>query len=272
MLVVDAGHSHTTITPLYHGQPLYSACRRLEVGGKTITNQLKEVVSRQIEVYKEDWVVGEIKEDVCFVSQSFTSDLESVWKGGLGDRRSLDPSIVVDYVMPDYGAIKHGFARPHDPKLNLRNAALGLGPDGQQMPRETIITLGNERFVPPELLFTPGDIGMQQDGLCRTILQSIHSLPEGLHQPFLANIVVVGGTSKLPGFIERVEAELRSRVSDDVVVRVARAEDPIKNAWLGGVRMAQNEELLKEVVITRAEYQERGEGWTRRKFAGKTER
>ena len=233
-----------------------------------MTNQLKDVLSRTVEVQKEDWIVQEIKEDVCYVSQSFGSDLERVWKGGLKDPREIDASIVVDYVLPDYEAIKRGFARPHDVKLSRKDRAMGL--DGG--PREHIVTIGNERFTVPELLFTPSDIGMQQEGIPDTILQSLDSIPKGLWQPFLANILVVGGSSKFSGFMERLEAELRSRVSDEHVVRIARAQDPLKNVWLGGARLAQNEDVLKSLVVTRQEYLEHGDVWTRRRFAGKVGR
>ena len=265
LLVVDVGHSHTTITPLYQGRPLHPACRRLEIGGKTLTNQLKDVLSRTVEVQKEDWIVQEIKEDVCYVSQSFSSDLERVWKGGLKDPRDVNTSIVVDYVLPDYEKIKRGFSRPHDPKISRKDRALGL--DGG--PREHIVTIANERFTVPELLFTPSDIGMQQEGLPGTILQAIYSLPKALWQAFLANILVVGGSSKFPGFIERLESEVRSLVSDEYDVRIAQAQDPLKNAWLGGARLAQNEDVFKNLVVTRQEYLEHGDVWTRRRFAGR---
>lgn len=270
LLVVDAGHSHTTTTPLYHGRPLHGSIRRLEVGGKTLTNQMKELISRTFDVHREDWLVGEIKEDVCYVSQAFNADLERVWKGGRHDPRRPDASVVVDYVLPDYETIKRGFARPHDPSVNLRNRALGIGTEGGR--REHILTIGNERFVVPELLFTPSDIGLPQAGLPSTILQSIHSLPASLHQAFLANIVVTGGTSKISGFLERLEAELRSMVDSDMLVRVARAEDPVRNAWLGGARLAQSREAMEKVTVTRRDYLENGEGWVRRVFAGKTGR
>lgn len=269
-MVIDAGHSHTTVTPLYQGRPLHNACRRLEVGGKTLTNQMKELISRTFDVHREDWLVGEIKEDVCYVSQDFNKDLEKVWKGGQSDRREVDPSIVVDYVLPDYETIKRGFSRPHDPSVSSRNKLLGIGTEGGR--REHIITITNERFVVPELLFTPSDIGMQQSGVSDTVLQSIESMPAALHQAFLANILVTGGTSLIPGLTERLEAELRSKVDSDLVVRVARAEDPVKHAWLGGARLAQSEEAMQRIAVTRAEYEENGQGWVRRKFAGKVGR
>ncbi|KAK4956483.1 Actin-related protein 6 [Elasticomyces elasticus] len=269
LLVVDAGYSHTTITPLYHGRPLHSAIRRLDVGGKVLTNRLKDCISRTFDVHREDHIVSEIKEDVCYVSPSpaaFAADLERTWKGGRYDARELDTTVVVDYVLPDYEHIKRGYHRPHDAKVKGGRV---LRVDEETGRREHVVTVGNERFTVPELLFTPSDIGMSQPGLCGVILQSIHSLPEGLRQVFLANIVVVGGSGLLPGFVERLDAELRGAVDEDLVVRVARAEEPLKNSWLGGARMAQDEGNLRQRLVTRGEWMEHGEGWVRRRFAGK---
>ncbi|TKA60544.1 hypothetical protein B0A55_11533 [Friedmanniomyces simplex] len=267
LLVIDAGYSHTTITPLHHGRPLQTAIRRLEIGGKTLTNRLKELISRTFDVHREDHIVEEIKEDVCYVSRTFPQDLEKTWKGGRYDGRELDTGVVVDYVLPDYEHIKRGFYRPHDAHVNLRNRALGIGTETGR--REHVVTLGNERFTVPELVFTPSDIGMQQAGLCHTVLQSVNALPEGLRQAYLANILVVGGTSLLPGFVERLEAELRSAVDEDTVIRVARAEDPVGNVWSGGARLAADEAAVRGVMVTRQEWAENGEGWVRRRFAGK---
>ncbi|EME77229.1 uncharacterized protein MYCFIDRAFT_217015 [Pseudocercospora fijiensis CIRAD86] len=267
LMVVDSGHSQTSVTPLYHGRPIQVACRRLEIGGKTLTNHLKDLLSRQMDMHREEWISQEIKEDTCYVvkdSTEFQARLERVWKGGQKDAREIDASIVVDYVLPDYEKLKRGFARPHDPSKGAKLRRLGIGGE-----TEMVLPVGNERFTVPEILFTPSDIGMQQDGIAGTVLQSLEAIPKGLWQAFLANILVVGGTSKLPGFVERLEADLRSRIDDQFTVRVAAPEDPLKNAWLGGARLAQNEDLLKSMVVTRAEYMEHGDGWTRRKFAGK---
>ncbi|KXT05140.1 hypothetical protein AC578_7602 [Pseudocercospora eumusae] len=270
LVVVDAGHSQTSVTPLYHGRPIQAACRRLEVGGKTLTNYLKDLLSRQMDMHREEWISQEIKEDTCYVvrdSTEFQSRLERVWKGGQKDPREIDASIVVDYVLPDYEKLKRGFARPHDPSKGAKLRRLGIGGES-----EMVLPVGNERFTVPEILFTPSDIGMQQDGIAGTVMQSLEAIPKGLWQAFLANILVVGGTSKLPGFVERLQADLRSRIDDQYDLRVAAAKDPLKNAWLGGARLAQNEDLLKSMVVTRAEYMEHGDGWTRRKFAGKVGR
>lgn len=267
LLVVDAGHSHTTVTPLYHGKPLHPASRRLEIGGKTLTNHLKAMLSRTMDMHREEWICQEIKEDTCYVvedSKAFSTNLEKVWKGGQRDPREIDVSIVVDYVLPDYELLKHGFARPHDPSKSAKMRRLGIGGAS-----EMVLPVGNERFTVPEIIFTPSDLGMQQEGITGTIMQSLNALPKGLWQPFLANIEVVGGTSKLPGFVTRLESELRSQIDDSYLVRVAQPQDPLKNAWLGGARIARNEDLMKSLIVTRQEYLEHGDVWTRRRFAGK---
>ncbi|KAK5118018.1 hypothetical protein LTR62_004062 [Meristemomyces frigidus] len=270
LLIIDVGHSHTTVTPLHHGRPFQHAIKRLEIGGKTLTNQMKLLISRTFDVHREDHIVSEIKEDVCFVSQDFNADLERVWRGGRYDPRAVDASLLVDYVLPDYETIKRGYARPHDPAVKLRDIMLGIGTEGGR--REHVLTIANERFVVPELLFSPADIGMRQAGLAGMVLQSIDALPAGFRQAYLANILVVGGTSKLPGFVQRLESELRSLVDVDEVVRVARAEEPAKNVWLGGAGMAKSADLMRSLIVTRQEYAEHGDGWARRVFAGKARR
>lgn len=204
LLLIDTSYSHSTITPLYNGRPLHPALRRLAVGGKLLTNYLKELSSiRHYDMLEETYVMNEIKEAVSFVSPSFKSDLERTWKGGLNDRRELDPTIVLDYVLPNYDYNVLGFARPHDP-VKARKKVL-QPPDG---PREDIIVMGNERFAVPELLFTPSDIGLQEAGLPGAIMQSLSVLPPALQAGMLANVVVVGGNSLISGFMERLYVQV----------------------------------------------------------------
>jgi len=216
---------------------------------------------------EETYLLNEAKEAVAFVAPSheqFTRDLERTWKGRLGDKRELDSTIVLDYVLPDYEQSIHGHARPHDPvKSKMRR---GLQP--VHGPREDLLPLGNERFTVPELLFKPTDIGIQEAGLPAAIMESLSTLPEALKLGLLANVVVVGGNSLIPGFMERLESELRMLVPADYLLNLVRAEDPIKHTWLGGARFAKHADSLKNALVTKAEYDERGSGWLVRKFAG----
>ncbi|KAK6001813.1 hypothetical protein QM012_002303 [Aureobasidium pullulans] len=263
LLVVDSGHSHTTVTPLLAGRPIHPAVRRLDVGGKHLNNYLAELISlRHFSLMDEPHIVSQIKEDACYLSQNFAQELEAA--------RNKDPSIVVDYVLPDYERYHRGFIRPHDASHKAKMERLGVRqPDDPMSAREEVFPLANERFVVPEMLFTPSDIAMPQSGIAETIFQSLQCLPELLWQPMLANILLVGGNTLIPGFVERVETGVTMLAPEDMLVRVRRAADPITSTWQGGCRMASDQDLLKNILITRQEYQEHGPNWVTRQFATK---
>jgi actin-related protein 6 len=268
LLIIDTSYSDTTILPLYSGRLIQPAVRRLTVGGKLLTNYLRELASlRHYNLMEETYLLNEIKEAVSYVApsaQHFSRDLERAWKGRLGNKRELDSSVVVDYVLPDYETAIHGHARPHDPaKSRMRR---GLQP--LQGPREDLLTMGNERFAVPELLFNPSDIGIQESGIPGAVMGSLSGLPEALKVGMLSNVVVVGGNSLIKGFIERLEDELRAIVPAQYLLNIVRAEDPIKHTWLGAARFASQPELLREVLVTKAEYEERGSTWLLKKFSG----
>tara|TARA_R110002003_G_scaffold55_8_gene5034 strand:+ start:31457 stop:32470 length:1014 start_codon:yes stop_codon:yes gene_type:complete len=268
LLIIDTSYSDTTILPLYNGKLVQSAVRRLTVGGKLLTNYLKELASlRHYNLMEETYLMNEIKEAISYVapsSQYFAKDLERTWKGRLGNKRELDSSVVVDYVLPDYETAIHGHARPHDPaKSRMRR---GLQP--LQGPREDLLPMGNERFAVPELLFNPSDIGIQEAGIPGAVMESMKGLPEALRVGMLANVVVVGGNSLITGFIERLEAELRALVPAQYLLNISKADDPVKHTWLGAARFASHPERLKEVLVDKAEYEERGSTWLLKKFSG----
>jgi actin-related protein 6 len=268
LLIIDTSYSDTTILPLYNGRLMQSAVRRLTVGGKLLTNYLKELASlRHYNMMEETYLLNEIKEAVSYVvpsSHVFSSDLERTWKGRLGNKRELDSSVVVDYVLPDYEGAIHGYARPHDPaKSRIRR---GLQP--LQGPREDLLPMGNERFAVPELLFNPSDIGIQEMGIPGAVMESLKVLPEALKVGLLANVIVVGGNSLIKGFMERLEAELRTLVPTQYLLNIGRADDPVKHTWLGAARFASQPELLREVLVDKAEYDERGSTWLLKKFVG----
>ena len=189
-MVVDSGHSFTHVIPTIRGKVYHPAVRRIEVGGKFLTNYFKEIVSiRHYNMMDETHVVNEIKEAVCFVSTDFNSDLEKCKHLKKGNN-----SIVMDYVLPDYNEGKMGYARPHIP----RQGKLTMGQDEQHM------TLGNERFTVPELFFTPSDAGMKQAGVPEVVMQSLEKVPEQFRDLLLSNVVLVGGNINIPGFVDRL--------------------------------------------------------------------
>lgn len=202
LLLVDSGYSHTTVTPVINGRPVQQAIRRLNIGGKFLTNYLKEQLStRSINLMDETYAVEEMKEAVSFVSSDFRGDLERTWKGDKRNRRGLDTSIALEYVLPDFQDVHRGVVRPYDPRA--AKAVAFAGPS-----RETVVTLTNERFSGPELFFNPADVGLQEGGLPSVIMQSVEAMPSSIRAAMLANVVLVGGNVKIPGFTDRLYATL----------------------------------------------------------------
>ncbi|KAI5307162.1 hypothetical protein KEM56_003744 [Ascosphaera pollenicola] len=269
LIVVDSGYSHTTVTPVYRGRALQRAIRRLDIGGKFLTNHLKELISlRQYHMLDETYIVNEVKEAVCFVSQDFSLDMEKTWKSNR-KRRTQDYSeeAVVEYVLPDPTANRKGFVRSYDSvaAVNRRKDILA-GATAPGMTSEDVLLLGNERFTVPESLFTPTDIGIKAPGIPELIMQSLSVLPAALHPAFLGNVLVVGGTSLMPGFLERLKLELRKLAPSECVIRVRQPVDPIRSAWVGANRLATNRQAMEELAITRQQYHEYGPAWAARRF------
>ncbi|KAI9859735.1 MAG: Actin- protein 6 [Vezdaea acicularis] len=274
LLVLDSGYSSTTITPLYQTYPLHPAIRRLNIGGHFLTNVLKDLVSQhQFYMMDETHLMTEIKESVCYVSPDFPADLQRTWKGNPSDRRTPDPSLIVDYILPDYSAGKRGYRRPHEPSLPTRGKPTNLLPPSSTTTtttptaNENIMTLSTERFSVPELLFHPSDVGLAQVGAPDLVMQSLANVPRGMWPAFLANVLVVGGNSLLEGFVERLARELRMLAPEEMLVRVHSAVDPIKSTWLGGAHLANDHERLRHLSVSRQEYLEYGAGWVARRFA-----
>lgn len=269
MLLIDSGYSHTTVTPLLQGRPIQSAIRRLDVGGKIMTNYLTRLISmRQYDMRNETYLVNQMKEACCYITRDFNGDLERTWKGTIGDRResyATGGGIAKDYVLPDYHNIKTGFVRDHDPGRQKRLRQ----PNALQSSEEDVITLRNERFTVPEILFNPRDIGLQQPGLAQIVMQSLSMLPLGLWPGLLANIVVVGGNANIDGIIHRLQGEIMALAPDECLVRVARPTNPIISTWQGGANLARDEETLSKLSVTKAQYEEYGGAWVAKKFGMK---
>lgn len=75
-VVVDVGFSFSHCIPFMQGRARGRGARRVDVGGKLLTNYLKEVISyRQWNFMDEFVLVDQVKDELCFVSQDFTGDL-----------------------------------------------------------------------------------------------------------------------------------------------------------------------------------------------------
>ena len=274
-IAVDVGFSATTACAVFDGRALPSTVRRVDLGGKALTNLLKDAVSfRAVDLRQESAVVEAMKSEACFVSLDLERDLERA-------RRGLD---ALEWVLPDGTGESgpRGKARPRLTKeerkaaakaaaLEARAAAAAAAaaaaeekaaaeaasrkrpssasaaavaasrttPKKQKeaaaaaaaaasKPKdETVVPLTLERFMVPEALFHPQDVGLPQGGVHEAVAASAAAAPAALRPLLLSNVLLFGGGAACPGIAERLERELRPLVPAEmeVAVRVAAGDD-----------------------------------------------
>ncbi|KAG0378626.1 Actin- protein 6 [Mortierella sp. AD032] len=297
-VVVDSGYSFTHIIPFWKGKPILVGIRRINVGGKLLTNHLKEIISfRYWNMMDETHLVNEVKEACCYVSNKFWNELDICKKSPRANK------ILQHYVLPDYSSQQRGYVKGGSKSKQSERKGKGTSKmdlddvedaeddtngsesdedvDSDQSRSdsdedmseasedEQVLTMNNERFTVPEILFNPSDIGMNQAGIPEAIVDAISSCDEEIRGMLYANVVLIGGNSKLPGFRKRVANELRELAPSEYDVRVGIDKDPFGYAWKGAKRLATMDEFASEFknrLVTRAEYLETGSALCESRF------
>lgn len=237
-LVVDAGFSFTHTLPIFDGQLLEGGIRRINLGGKALTNYFKELVSyRSVNMMDESFLIETVKEAACFVSQDIRADLKLAHSRDSPHRR--------EFVLPDGLSRTSGYLR----NPLAANLATGSG--------EQVLRMNNERFMVPEALFRPSDLGLNQAGLAETIVQSVKATHEDLHGLLYSNILLTGGTVKCPGFKDRLLKDLRQLVPTEYDLNVHIPEDPQLAAFKGAARLAASPRY-RQLAWSKREYEEQG--------------
>ncbi|XP_018327820.1 actin-related protein 6 [Agrilus planipennis] len=246
-IIIDTGFSFTHVIPYIDGKKYYKAAKRIDIGGKLLTNYLKDIISyRQLHVMDETYIINQVKEDSCYVSLDFKEDMKIAGLQGESN------TIIRNYVLPDFNNIRRGYVqKPEDSSV----------PEGCQ-----ILRLNNERFTVPELLFHPSDIGMDTMGIAEAVVKCIFNCPEKYQSQLAQNIIVMGGNASFEGFGERLYKEVRSYLPDHWKVNVYKPENPITYAWLGAKSMSEDPKI-KSLLVTKEQYEEHGPHFTYERFS-----
>eukprot|EP00300_Choanocystis_sp_HF-7_P036151 c5139_g1_i2.p1 GENE.c5139_g1_i2~~c5139_g1_i2.p1 ORF type:complete len:435 (+),score=104.41 c5139_g1_i2:1-1305(+) len=257
-VVVDTGFSFSHAGCVHRTKTLQPSVKRLNVGGKIMTNYLKEVISyRAWNMMDETLLINHIKEQLCFVSDDFARDLRATHK----DKANND--ILREYVLPDHETSHTGFVRDPELTRSLRKQRKQTDEDGNSKPVEDqqVLVMNNERICVPELLFQPPMVGVPQRGLSDVIAESISLVPNRLHPTLYSNVLLVGGNANIPGMKTRIESELRSIAPDHMVVNVILPKHPELCVWRGASSHAHQlleSGNLKQAAITKAQWAEHG--------------
>lgn len=216
-----------------------------------MTNYLKEVVSyRQWNMMDEFALMDQVKEQLCFLSADFASDIKLARLPASAEDRSSrmrDPwggRLKKSFVLPDFKDTHKGYPLADDVQPKQDEQVFAVRElDFRSSLHDLIcqvLTMETERFCVPELLFHPSDIGIEQAGIAEASWQSLQCLDfvsfldgNALFVPTrftllaqvemglaASGVVLTGGSTRFPRFRERFEKEFRQLVPDLFPVEV----------------------------------------------------
>lgn len=193
-IVIDSGDGVTHTVPIYEGFSMPHAVERIDLAGRDLTEYLMKILSE--------------------IGLNYYSSAEKEIIRNIKEKLcyvALDPKKE---------------AEAYKSSTNL-NKPFEL-PDGN------IVTLQDQQYRCPELLFNPTLIGKDFDGLHTLAFNSIMKCDVDVRRELYKNIVLSGGTTMFPGIVERLSKEMSELAPPSISVKVYAPPERKFSVWIGG--------------------------------------
>jgi actin-related protein len=133
-----------------------------------------------------------------------------------------------------------------------------------ELPDGNVISVANERFRCPEVLFQPSFIGKEAQGIHDTTFNTIMKCDVDIRKDLYANVVLSGGTTMFPGIAERMTKELTALAPATMKIKVVAPPERKYSVWIGG-SILSSLSTFQAMWISKAEYDESGPAIVHRK-------
>jgi actin-related protein len=193
-LVIDLGHSSTICVPYYEGFEISPGIRKTKIAGNMLMDSINNYIKSTGNISVNIYDLPKRMEGLFYIANNFGLEMKF-----------------------------------HERGLSSKDLAKKM-----EIFEGIEIEIAEERFQIPEIFFQPELEGLNEPSLIDIVKESINSCPIDVRKELTKNIIIAGGTAKIPGLELRLKSEVTNNFPVDYYVRIISHPKREWTVWIGG--------------------------------------